>query len=287
MRSNRNTFASLASALSCVTKTLFGAFQLYWPPHAVHHQLRCFSRSPLETHQMKSSSGNRWAVGWEPTHDSVKTPCPSTGTMIRLTKSVIFCIICCAIFIRKSSSCFACSQLSFSVAIVQGLNSSLSNSSDQSSARPVLIGYRTVMPASRNNASSSLCDVSFSHSLPRPVASAADVLEGFPPNFLLHCRQQPALRRDGFLQLLVVSFLVFLQSRIPPCDCYQCAFSLLDEYKTLLFPPPSHAFFAKTVLIPTTQQTGLQLCEFHNDVLTSSRVVFHNLMRTRSLGFQE
>ena len=39
----RNTFASLRTALSCVTKTLFGSNQLYWPPHAAHHQLHIFS----------------------------------------------------------------------------------------------------------------------------------------------------------------------------------------------------------------------------------------------------
>ena len=51
----RNTFASLGSALSCVTKTPFGFLQLYWPPHAAPHQLHCFSSCFVDTHQMQSS----------------------------------------------------------------------------------------------------------------------------------------------------------------------------------------------------------------------------------------
>ena len=35
------------------------------------------------------------------------TPCPPTGTMIRLKKSVLFCMTSCTTLFRSSSSCFA------------------------------------------------------------------------------------------------------------------------------------------------------------------------------------
>ena len=44
--------ASRLSVLSCMTKTLVGPFQSYWPPHASHHQLHCCFPCPAETHQM-------------------------------------------------------------------------------------------------------------------------------------------------------------------------------------------------------------------------------------------
>ena len=81
-------------------------------------------------------------------------PCPSTGMTIR---------------------CMTCMLH----VLPQKLSSSLFISSDQSSARPVLIALRTTMHGncmsllSRNKVSSSLRGASFGHSLPRRIASAA------------------------------------------------------------------------------------------------------------------
>ena len=58
---------------------LLGSFQLYWPPHAAHHQLHCV----LALFQMfkRVSVTRRAHVG------QCDPSCPSTGTMIRLKES--------------------------------------------------------------------------------------------------------------------------------------------------------------------------------------------------------
>ena len=97
---------------SCITKTLFGSLQLYWPPHAAHHQLHCFflflppSPCSPQTRQI-----------------------PWTGAMIRRKKSVLLCNTCCTMLLFKDGAPHF--------------------SSAPTSRRPALIAFRAIMPGKR------------------------------------------------------------------------------------------------------------------------------------------
>ena len=68
-------------------------FAQVWPPHAPHHQLHCFILVPRRN-APNLHSGND--SNERHTYGSVTAPCPLTGAIIHLNKSVLVWEICCA-----------------------------------------------------------------------------------------------------------------------------------------------------------------------------------------------
>ena len=142
----RNTFASLGSALSCVTKTPFGFLQLYWPPHAAPHQLHCFSSCFVDTHQMQSSI---------PRHARQCDQRPRTD--------------------RPPAPLHGCTPCSFT--LVQGLSSLPFNISNRSSSFPPFIALGTHSACQMHTATlSKQGHVFFARRLPCPTFAQCQCL---------------------------------------------------------------------------------------------------------------
>ena len=126
-----------ANVLSCIFKTSFGILQSYWPPHARAPPVALLLLLLLATVAVPYRDppdvvSTRVAMTVK-THVRQCDPCPPTGTMPRLGKSVLFCRICCTMLFRSSSSC----HTGFEALLYfhpHALRLSLFNNSDQSPA---------------------------------------------------------------------------------------------------------------------------------------------------------
>ena len=128
----------------------------------------------------------------EGTYDSVTPPCPSTGNMIRLRKSVLFCRICCTMPFRSSSSC-----LHLAVAL------------SQLRACPCIevVTLHQIRPVAR---------------FVPPQSLVASKCQPSAYQYLLATAQAPPCMKTSFCQLMFVSnSSAFLASFFHPSSCPQ------------------------------------------------------------------